>query len=177
MLDKHHIDVWAIWMCVLVTLEPQVKDGVGRFVLDECEHVGSRLAQAFLGRDFGKRNVVREPVDGQGVVDAKGAEDAAFVAVAVLSGWANVPAVNAVGCHVVALVGTRWLRQVTTFFACVTEVNPPKGKVSGSSPKLHIQDNHAAISSASQQTQVHEQVRASSKRDSLLSCNPRTMAR
>ena len=36
---------------------------MGRFVLDERDHVGSSLAQVFVGGDFGKRNVVGKPVD------------------------------------------------------------------------------------------------------------------
>ena len=36
----------------------QGRDGVGRLVLDEGEHVGSCLAQVFIGGDFGERNIV-----------------------------------------------------------------------------------------------------------------------
>ena len=43
----------------------QGRDGVGRFVLDEGEHVGCGLAQVFVGGDFGKRNLIMgEPVEG-----------------------------------------------------------------------------------------------------------------
>ena len=42
----------------------QGRDGVGRFVPDECEHVGGGLVQVFVGGDFGKRNIVGKSVDG-----------------------------------------------------------------------------------------------------------------
>ena len=41
-----------------------------------------------------------EPVDGQCVADAEGAGDIALVAAVVLNGWADVPAIDAMGSHV-----------------------------------------------------------------------------
>ena len=57
-----------------------------------------------------------EPVNGQCVADAEGAGDIALVAAVVLDGWADVPAVAAVGSHVRTLgwsdmddnAGTGW---------------------------------------------------------------------
>ncbi len=46
-----------------------------------------------------------EPVDGEGVADAEGAGDVAFVASVMFGGGADVPAIDAVRCHVAALVG------------------------------------------------------------------------
>ena len=41
-----------------------------------------------------------EPVNGQCVPDTKVAGDIAFVAAVVFDGWADIPAVDAVGSHV-----------------------------------------------------------------------------
>ena len=46
-----------------------------------------------------------EPVKGEGIANAIGARNVASVAAVVFKGWADVPAVDAVGCHVAALVG------------------------------------------------------------------------
>ena len=46
-----------------------------------------------------------EPVDGQGVAEAEGAGDVAFAAAVVFGGGADIPSINAVRCHVGALVG------------------------------------------------------------------------
>ena len=90
---------------------------MGCFVLDAREHVVGGLAeQVFVGGNCWKQNVVWEPVDGQCVTDAEGAGDIALVAAVVFDGWADVPAVDAVGSHVQTLcwsdmdddAGTRW---------------------------------------------------------------------
>ena len=60
-------------------------DGVVCLVLEECEHVGCGLAQVVVSRDFGKGDGVRKPIDGEGVSDAMGAGDVAFVAAVVVS--------------------------------------------------------------------------------------------
>jgi hypothetical protein len=39
---------------------------------------------------------MEKPIDGEGIADAKSAEDVAFVATLVLDGRANVPPINAV---------------------------------------------------------------------------------
>lgn len=55
-----------------------------------------------------------EPVDGECVTNAEeGAGDVAFVAAAVLGGWADMPAIDAMGCHVVVL-GWAGVMQTTT---------------------------------------------------------------
>jgi hypothetical protein len=69
-------------------------------VLDECEHVVGRLAKIFIGGYFWKRNIVGKPVDSQGISDSESAGDIALVASVVLGGWAYVPSIDAMGCHV-----------------------------------------------------------------------------
>ena len=81
------------------------RDGVGRLVLDEGQHVGCGLTEVVVSCDFGERHIVREPVDGEGVSDAEGAWDVAFVAAVVLGGRADVPAIDTVRCHVGSLIG------------------------------------------------------------------------
>jgi hypothetical protein len=73
--------------------------------LQEGEHVGGSLPEVLIGANFRERDGVREPVNGEGVTDAKSARDITLVASVMLGGWANVPAVNTVWGHVVALVG------------------------------------------------------------------------
>jgi hypothetical protein len=47
---------------------------------------------------------VREPIDSEGIADSEGAWYVALVATVVLEGGADVPAVDAMGCHVASLV-------------------------------------------------------------------------
>jgi hypothetical protein len=72
--------------------------------LHEGEHVGGSLLEVLIGANFRERDGVREPVVGEGVTDAKRARDITLVASVMLRGWANIPAVNTVWGHVVALV-------------------------------------------------------------------------
>jgi hypothetical protein len=74
------------------------------FVLEQSEHVGCCLAQALIGGDLGERDVVGEPVYCEGVTDSKSAWYIAFVASIVLKRRANIPSVDAVGCHVRSLL-------------------------------------------------------------------------
>jgi hypothetical protein len=67
--------------------------------LNESEHVYGRLAKVLV------RGIVGEPIGGESISDAKGAWKVTFVAAVMFSRRTDVPAVNAVGCHVVALVG------------------------------------------------------------------------
>jgi hypothetical protein len=71
---------------------------------DEGEHVTCCLAQVVVGGDFGKWHVVREPVDGESISSAKGTGYVALVTAVVLGGRADVPAIDAFGCHVGALI-------------------------------------------------------------------------
>ncbi len=75
-----------------------------RGVLQEGKHVGGSLSEVLIGADFWERDGVREPIDGEGVTDAESGWDVTLVASVMLGGWANVPAVNTVWSHVVALV-------------------------------------------------------------------------
>jgi hypothetical protein len=72
--------------------------------LQEGKHVGGSLSEVLVGANFWERDGVREPVDGKGVTDAESARDITLVASVMLGGWANVPAVNTLWGHVVALV-------------------------------------------------------------------------
>ena len=73
--------------------------------MDESEHIGCDLAQVFVCDDFGNRNVVREPIDGEGIPDSQSAWDIAFMAAIVLSGRSDVPAINTMRCHIGSLLG------------------------------------------------------------------------
>lgn len=77
---------------------------MGVLALEEREHVGCRLAKVVVGGHFGEGDAVREPVNGEGVANAKGAWDVAFETAVVVKRGANVPAVNAMRCHAGALV-------------------------------------------------------------------------
>jgi hypothetical protein len=79
-------------------------DWVGDLVVCQREHVGCCLAQAVVSGDFREWCFAREPVDGECVANAAGAGHVALVAAAVLFGWADAPAVDAVRCHVGSLV-------------------------------------------------------------------------
>jgi hypothetical protein len=52
-----------------------------------------------------KRNVVWEPINCEGISNAEGAGNVAFVAAAVFSGRAKIPSIEAMRCHVGALFG------------------------------------------------------------------------
>ena len=55
-------------------------NGVVGLVLDESEHVGRGLPQVFVCGHSGKWNFVREPIDGQDILDVISAGDVALVA-------------------------------------------------------------------------------------------------
>ncbi len=86
--------------------------------LQEGKHVGGCLAEVVIGADFGERDGVWEPINCEGVANAKSAGDVALVALVVFSGWADVPAINTAGCHVGAFIrgdvddnaGARWCK-------------------------------------------------------------------
>jgi hypothetical protein len=77
---------------------------MGGLALKEREHVGCRLAKVAVGGHFGEGDAVQEPINGEGVANAKGAWDVALETVVVVKGGAKVPAVHAMRCHAGALV-------------------------------------------------------------------------
>jgi hypothetical protein len=72
--------------------------------LEESEHVCGGLSRVVVSGGFGEGNSVWELINGESISDAKGAWNVTFMATVIFRGRTNIPTVNAVGCHVVALV-------------------------------------------------------------------------
>jgi hypothetical protein len=74
-------------------------------VLENTEHAVGSLSQVVVGVNFGKREGVGKPVDGENMPALRSGWNVAFMAAVVVEGWTHVPAVNTMGSHVGSL---RW---------------------------------------------------------------------